>query len=86
MQSYTAFCTNFRLPWPQRAKDLPLMQQGTDGHPTRDAGVIASDKGVIAVSLDRAGGVLLHRLLQAVQKWEAYATYDGDAFEIGTCF
>ena len=68
---------------PQRAKDLPLMQQGTDGHPTRDAGVIASDKGVIAVSLDRAGGVLLHRLLQAVKKWEANATYDEHAFEIG---
>ena len=39
-----------------------LMQRGTDGQPTKEAGITANDKGVVAVSLDRAGSVLLHRL------------------------
>ena len=59
------------------------MQWGTEGHPTKEACVIANDKCVVAVSLDRAGEVLLHRLLQAIERWEAYPTYDGHGFEIG---
>ena len=60
-----------------------LMQWGRDGHPTKEACVIANDECVVAVRLDRAGEVLLHRLLQAIERWEAYPTYDGHGFEIG---
>ena len=59
-----------------------LMQRGTDRHPTREAGIIANDKGAVAVSLHRAGGVLLRRLLQPEERWEFYTIYDGHAFEI----